>query len=179
VPDDKLLEVALIENIQRENLNPIDQAHAYRRLLEEAGMTQEALSSAIGRDRASIANHLRLLKLPEAVRRLVADETLSVGHAKALLGLTRSDQVEAAAQTVVSRGLSVREAEALVRRVNDPAVRRPEPPKDVHTREAEEKLRLALGTRTRIVRHGTRGRIEIEFVSEDELQRLYEQLTSR
>jgi ParB family chromosome partitioning protein len=180
VTDDRLLEVALIENIQRENLNPIDEAQAYRRLVDELHLTQDDVAAAVGKDRATIANHLRLLKLPEAVRGLVASESLSMGHAKALLGLEAPERIETTASAVVSRGLSVRETEALVRRLNQPSRVAAEPgPKDVHTRQAEDRLRLALGTRVRIVRKGKGGRLEIDFVSEDELQRLYEHLTAR
>jgi ParB family chromosome partitioning protein len=180
VPDEKLLEVALIENIQRENLNPIDEALAYRRLTTELGLTHEQVAAAVGKDRASISNYLRLLKLPEQVQALVAAETLSMGHARALLTLEDPGRIEAAARQVVARGLSVRDTEALVRRMTaQPAHAGPQAPAatDVHTRHAEERLKLALGTRVRIVRRGAGGRIEIEFVSEAELQRLYEALT--
>lgn len=180
VPDEKLLEVALIENIQRENLNPIDEAQAYRRLTDELGLTQEQVARAVGKDRASIANYLRLLKLPESVRALVAAETLSMGHARALLALEDPSRIEAVANQVVARGLSVRDTEGLVRRLtNPPPPASPPPAADVHTRQAEERLKLALGTRVRIVRRGAGGCIEIEFGSEDELQRLYEALTRR
>jgi ParB family chromosome partitioning protein len=179
VPDAKLLEVALIENVQRENLNPIDEALAYRRLTEELGLTQEQVAAAVGKDRASVANYLRLLKLPDAIQALVASETLSMGHARALLALEDPASIEAAARQVVARGLSVRETESLVRRLARPSTSRTEIASDVHTRQAEERLRLALGTRVRIVRRGAGGRIEIEFVSEDELQRLYDMLTRR
>jgi ParB family chromosome partitioning protein len=179
VPDEKLLEVALIENVQRENLNPIDEALAYRRLTEELGLTQEQVAAAVGKDRASVANYLRLLKLPDAIQALVASETLSMGHARALLALEDPASIEAAARQVVARGLSVRETESLVRRLARPSTSRTEIASDVHTRQAEERLRLALGTRVRIVRRGAGGRIEIEFVSEDELQRLYDMLTRR
>lgn len=179
VPDDKLLEVALIENVQRENLNPIDEAQAYRKLIDEMHLTQEHVAASVGKDRASIANYLRLLKLPASVQAQVAAETLSMGHARALLGLEDPRTIEDAAHTVTAKGLSVRDTEALVRRLNQPPRATPAgpTPPDVHTRQAEERLRLALGTRVRIVRKGASGRIEIDFVSEDELQRLYEQLT--
>ncbi len=181
VPDEKLLEVALIENVQRENLNPIDEAHAYRRLTEEMHLTQEQVAASVGKDRTSIANYLRLLKLPAPVQARVAAETLSMGHARALLGIEDTSHIEDTAQTVVARGLSVRDTEALVRRLNQPPRPTPAapPPSDIHTRQAEERLRLALGTRVRIVRKGSGGRIEVDFVSEDELQRLFEQLTAR
>ncbi len=124
VPDEKLLEVALIENIQRENLNPIDEALAYRRLTTELGLTHEQVAAAVGKDRASISNYLRLLKLPEQVQALVAAETLSMGHARALLTLEDPGRIEAAARQVVARGLSVRDTEALVRRMMDAGVRK-------------------------------------------------------
>jgi ParB family chromosome partitioning protein len=178
--DEKLLEIALIENIQRENLNPIDEALAYRRLSTDFNMTQEGIAAAVGKDRASIANYLRLLKLPEDVQQEVASGALSMGHARAIVALDDPQAVRKAVGEVLGNRLSVRETEALVRRLaSPPAVRAEEPAKDVHTREAEEVMRLAVGTRVRIVRKGTGGHIEIDFVSEDELHRLYEFITSR
>jgi ParB family chromosome partitioning protein len=179
-PDEKLLEVALIENVQRENLNPIEEAQAYRRLTDEFGMTQEQVAAAVGKDRASVANYLRLLKLPENVRDEVARGALAMGHARAILGLEAADAQVRAAREIVDRGLSVRETETLVRKLSAPPEPRVKarPAPDVHTRQAEEKLRFALGTRVRIVRSGQGGRLEIEFASEDELHRIYEQLTS-
>ena len=179
IGDDQLLQVALIENIQRENLNPIDEATAYRRLLDECAMTQEALADAVGKDRASIANHLRLLRLPPDVQRQVSAGVLSMGQARALVALENPVTLKKAADDVVARALSVRETEALVRRLNAP----PAPPaaalKDVHTREAEDVMKLALGTRVRIVRKGKGGKVEIDFVSEDELNRIYEHITDK
>jgi ParB family chromosome partitioning protein len=177
-----LLEMALIENIQRENLNPIEEALAYRRLLDQFQMTQETIAVAVGKDRATVANVVRLLKLPDEVRAEVASGTLSMGHARALLGLANEVDQRRTARDVIARSLSVRETESLVKKIAEDGVP-PEPaalkPVDVHTRAAEERLRLVLGTRVRIVRHGPRGRIEIDFGSEDELIRLYEQLTER
>jgi ParB family transcriptional regulator, chromosome partitioning protein len=178
-PDDQLLQVALIENIQRENLNPIDEATAYRRLLDECAMTQEALAEAVGKDRASIANHLRLLRLPVDVQRQVSGGTLSMGHARALVALENLVTLKKAADDVVARALSVRETEALVRRLNAPSTAPVVAVKDVHTREAEDVLKLALGTRVRIVRKGKGGKVEIDFVSEDELNRIYEHITEK
>ena len=163
-----LLEVALIENIQRENLNPIDEALAYRRLANEFQLTQEAIAAAVGKDRASIANFLRLLKLPEEVRADVASGALSMGHARALLALPSEGEQGRVSRDVIARGLSVRETESLVKKIAEGSKPRAEAapkPVDVHTRAAEERLRLALGTRIRIVRQGTRGRIEIDFAS--------------
>jgi len=178
-----LLEMALIENIQRENLNPIEEAQAYRRLADEFHLTQEAIATAVGKDRASVANYVRLLKLPEEVRSEVAAGRLSMGHARALLALADEADQRRTARDVIARSLSVRDTETLVRKIADsgPALREATPPKpvDVHTRAAEDRLKLLLGTRVRIVRTGKRGRIEIDFTSEDELIRIYDQLTER
>ena len=178
-----LLQMALIENIQRENLNPIEEAAAYRRLADEFHLTQEEIAEAVGKDRASIANQLRLLRLPEDVRAEVASGALSMGHARALLALPGEADQRRVALDIVARSLSVRETEALVKKLADATRPAAAPaaatPADVHTRAAEERLRLALGTRVRIVRKGKSGRIEIDFASEEELIRIYEQLTDR
>lgn len=179
IPEDRLLAVALIENIQREDLNPIEEAVAYRRLSDEFHLTQEQIADSVGKDRSSVANYVRLLRLPQEVRANVASNALSMGHARALLSLTDAAAQLRVARDIVSRNLSVRETEALVKKAAAPADTRPEKAVDVHIRAAEEKLKLSLGTRTRIVRKGKRGRIEIDFGSEDELQRLYELLTEK
>ena len=179
--DAQLLEMALIENIQREDLNPIDQAAAYEKLSSDFSMTQEEIAAAVGKDRSSVANHMRLLKLPQEVRAEVAGGRLSMGHARALLGIADEGGQRQVAREVIARNLSVRETEAMVKRFERgaPPVRRAVAAEsDVHTRAAEEKLRMTLGTRVRISRKGKGGRIEIDFGSEDELQRLYEHLTS-
>ena len=176
-----LLEMALIENIQREDLNPIDEALAYQRLSDDFHLTQEAIATAVGKDRASVANHMRLLKLPDEVRAEVASGRLSMGHARALLSLTGEAEQRRIARDVISRTLSVRETESLVKKIVESSApaREAAPPKppDVHTRAAEDRLKLLLGTKVRIVRSGQRGRIEIDFVSEEELIRIYEHLT--
>ncbi len=177
IPEDRLLAVALIENIQREDLNPIEEAMAYRRLADEYNMTQDQISDAVGKDRSTVANVMRLLKLPREVRENVGAGALSMGHARALLSLPDEAAQLQVSREVVSRNLSVRETEGMVKKAVEPAKPREEPQKDVHTRAAEEKLRFALGTRVRIVRKGKAGRIEVDFTSEDELHRLYEQLT--
>lgn len=183
VPEDKLLELALAENIQREDLNPIEEATAYKRLADEYHLTQDEMAAAVGKDRSSVANYIRLLNLPAEVRAGVAARSLSMGHARALLGLPDAAAQRGAAREVVARDLSVRETEALVRKLAGVTGGSPRPatpaPTDVHTRAAEEKLRFGLGTRVRIVRKGKGGRIEIEFTSEAELQRLYERLTGQ
>lgn len=179
VPDDKLLEIALIENLQREDLNPIEVAEAYRRLIDERKMTQDGVAAVVGKDRATVANYARLLLLPPEVQADVAAGALTMGHARALLGLAEAAEQRRAAREVVDGGLSVRETEALVKKLANP----PSPPTprtaavDVHTQAAQDRLRVALGARVRIVRKGRKGRIEIDFGSEDELQRLFEHLT--
>ena len=183
----QLLELALIENIQRENLNPVDEALAYQRLVEEFGLTQDQIAAAVGKDRSSVANYVRLLKLPEEVRADLAGGTLSMGHARALLALADPGAQRHAAREVIAKGLSVRDTEALVKRLvaaptpgtPKSAARSPESEKDVHTRAAEDRLRFALGTKVRIVRRGPAGTVEIDFGSENELNRIYEFITSR
>src|SRR5712692_9948461 len=178
-----MLEVALIENIQREDLNPIEEALAYRRLADQFQLRQEDIAAAVGKDRASVANYVRLLRLPEEVRTEVASGRLSMGHARALLSLADEADQRRTARDVIARNLSVRETESRVKKIDEgcaPAREAgPTSPVDVHTRAAEDRLKLLLGTRVRIVRNGARGRIEIDFVSEDELIRIYEQITDR
>ena len=180
--DQDNLQLALIENIQREELNCIDEALAYRRLVEEFHLTQEQVAVAVGKDRTSVANHLRLLKLPEEIRADLAAGTLSMGHARALLAIPTEQAQRNAAREVVSRSLSVRETEQMARKASENTADRPapkeKPAKDVHTRAAEDRLRFVLGTRVQIVRKGTGGAIEIDFTNEDELNRLYDRLTS-
>jgi ParB family chromosome partitioning protein len=177
VADDKRLEVALIENVQREDLDPIEEAGAYRRLADERHLTQEQIALSVGKDRASIANYLRLLRLPEEVRAEISSGRLSMGHARALVAIGDAQAQRRAAREVIARGLSVRETESLVKKLAAPPAAKPKPATDVHTRAAEERLRFSLGTRVRIVRKGKGGRIEVDFTNEDELQRLFEKLT--
>ena len=178
MPHTRRLEVALIENIQRENLNPIEEAAAYRQLADEFGMTQQQIAEAVGKERATVANYQRLLGLPGEVRADVAAGRLSMGHARALAGLDDAGEQLTVARRIREGDLSVRAAEELVKGAGRPKPeRKTDPaPADVHVRAAEERLRLSLGTRVRIVQRGKRGRIEISFTSEDEMQRLYEQL---
>lgn len=197
----QLLELALVENLQREDLNPVDEALAYQRLADDFGLTQEQIAAAVGKDRTSVANYLRLLRLPEEVRGDLASGALSMGHARALLALLDAASQRQAAREVISKSLSVRDTEALVKKLTaPPRAQRLEPsrpPTDVHTRAAEDRMRFALGTKVRIVRRaGPRmrtgppelagrvaerpdlgGTIEIDFGSESELHRLFEHLT--
>ena len=177
----QLLELALVENIQREDLNPVEEAHAYQRLVSEFQLTQEQIAASVGKDRSSVANYLRLLKLPDEVRAELASGALSMGHARALLAIVDAADQRHAAREVIARGLSVRDTEALVKRLNSPASpskAKSEPAHpDVHTRAAEDRMRFALGKKVRIVRRGQGGTLEIDFTSEAELNRLYEFIT--
>jgi ParB family chromosome partitioning protein len=170
------LEMALVENLQREDLNPVEAAEAYRRLIEEFGLTQEEVAGRLGRDRSSVANALRLLRLPRRLREDVAAGTLSEGHARALLGLEKTPDQLRARDLILKRGLTVRATEALVRRlrrgVRSPGGR----PKsgDPNIQALEDRLRVALGTKVRIVRNGKGGILEVSFFSDEDLTRLVE-----
>jgi len=180
VPDDKLLELALIENIQREDLNAIEEAQAYKKLIETIGLTQELLAERVGRDRSYITNYLRLLRLPEDIQRLVQEGTLSTGHARTLLGVSDIDLQRRLARKIIKQELSVRETERIIRRTSGKLRQRKRSitgPKenDANVRAAETKLRRQLGTQVRILQNAQSvgGKIEIEFYGEQDLDRLY------
>jgi ParB family chromosome partitioning protein len=173
------LEVALIENLQREDLDPIEAAHGFRRLVDEFGFTHERIAERVGRARSTVANTLRLLDLAPRVQAAVADRQLTEGHARALGGLTVEHQ-ELVLDSVVGQELSVRQTEELVRRLRTP---RPEPiatkarATDPDLERVEEDLRRSLGTKVSLARSRRGGRIVIEYYSDEELGRLYERLT--
>ena len=178
----QLLEWALIENLQREDLNPIEEATAYQRLATEFQLSHEAIATRVGKDRTSVTNTVRLLKLAPEVRAEVASSALSMGHARALVSLTDDGDQRRIAREVIARGLSVRETEALVKRALGPAPARSAPApraKDADTRAAEDALHRALGAPVEIVRRGRGGDLVIGFASEAELQRLYDLLTEQ
>ncbi len=177
VPDEKVLELALIENIQREDLNPIEEAQAYKKLIDSIGLTQETLAERVGRDRSYITNYLRLLRLPQDIQRLIEEGKLSTGHARTLLGASDSDTQRRLARRIVERGLSVRETERLVREL-EPGSKPPVAKfkeKDPNIRAAETKLRRHLGTQVRITLNENEqsGRIEIQFYNAADLERLF------
>jgi ParB family transcriptional regulator, chromosome partitioning protein len=181
VGDQDLLEIALIENIQREDLNPIEEAQAYKRLIENVGLTQEALATRVGRDRSYITNYLRLLKLPPDLQQLVIEGRLSTGHARTILGLSQADLQRRLARQVIEDGLSVRATEILVQKAaaDRPArALRASQTVDPNIRAAETKLRRALGTQVRIVHMGSegRGKVEISFYNPQDLDRIYDLL---
>jgi ParB family chromosome partitioning protein len=175
--DRQQLELALVENLQREDLDPIEAARAYRQLMDEFSFTQEDLASRVGRARSTVANTLRLLDLHPAVQDALAASLITEGHARALGGLPHEAQSPAVA-SVIADDLSVRQTEELVRRVREP---RPErsataPPADPDVERVEEDLRRSLGTKVRLTRTRRGGRIVIEYFGEDELARLYQRL---
>ena len=172
------LEIALIENIQREDLNPVETAEAFNKLLKDFNLTQEELSEKVGKERATVANYLRLLKLPEEIKSLISDGSLSMGHARAVLSIEgRAHQIEAV-RKIITKGLSVREAEALVKNISLAGTKKLKGHKAHKTQEIaslEDKLIKSLGTKVRIHHKGKKGgKIEIEYYSLDELDRLLE-----
>jgi ParB family chromosome partitioning protein len=180
VPDEKVLEIAIIENIQREDLNPIEEAGAYRKLIDTLGLTQEMVAERVGRDRSYITNYLRLLRLPEDLQQLLQVGRLSAGHARTLLGVEHVDVQRRLARKIIDQDLSVRATERLVRQtVEGRATREKAAPQrretDANVRAAETKLRRHLGTQVRIVQtaDSNGGKIEIEFYNHSDLDRLY------
>jgi ParB family transcriptional regulator, chromosome partitioning protein len=178
VPDENLLELALVENIQREPLNPMEEANAYQRLLETTNGTQEQIAERLGKDRSTIANSMRLLKLPQPVARLVSDGKLSPGHARALLASNASpSEMAKIAAVIIEKGWSVREAERWAKN----QVRSPRLPQiqDPNEAAAADQLRLVLGTKVEILpKSKATGEIRIHYYSQEELQRLYSILTT-
>ncbi len=185
VADRAMLELALIENIQREDLNPIETAHAFERLGRDLGLSQEEIGRRTGKDRTSIANIVRLLKLPKEVQLLLAERRLSMGHARAILGLPTAEEQIQVAEKTVALGLSVRQVEAQVQEMtSDRGTRahgsRKDSVQDPNVRAAADELERALGTRVRIVELSEqRGRIEIEYYSQSDLDRLYQQIVGK
>lgn len=172
VKDDEALEISLIENIQRQDLNPIEEAHAYQRLIDEFSLTQEETSQKVGKDRASVANTLRLLKLPEKIKEEICLGRISMGHAKAILMLeTKEAQLELC-NKIVKRGLSVREAEYFVRRKLVGPSRRRLKRRSPEIQAIEEELRKIFGTKVTLMHHQKRGKILIEYYSNEDLDRL-------
>lgn len=180
ISDDRVLEIALIENLQREELNPIEEAGAYQTLINDLDLTQQAIADRVGKPRATIANALRLLNLPPAVQELVRTGKLAAGHAKALASLAVAKEQIELAQRIAGDGLSVRQAEAIARRMAKRSARTARKPaqRDPNVEAAEETLQSALGTRVRIVQGRKGGRLEIHFFSDEELERVYDLVLS-
>lgn len=180
IADDKVLEIALIENIQREDLNPIEEAKAYKKLIETLGLTQETVAIRVGRDRSYVTNYLRLLRLPEDLQDLLQSGRISTGHARTLLGASHTDSQRRIARRIIEQDLSVRATERLVKLAESsgqphsrPVGKAPE--MDPNVRAAEGKLRRSFGTKVRIVqpRGASSGKIEFEFYDQKDLDRLY------
>lgn len=172
----QMLELALVENIQRADLNPLEEAHAYRQLVDEFGLTQEQVASKVGRNRVSITNSLRLLRLPPQIQQLLAEGRLTEGHARALLGLDRLEDQLKLAKLVEVRGLSVRQTEEAVRRLATQAAPKPQRRASPDTEALEQSFREALGTKVNLSRGRRGGKLTIYFYSEEELQALYDLL---
>ncbi len=181
----QLLELALVENIQRSDLNPLEEAAAYQALLTDFGLTQAEVAERVGRSRVAVANHVRLLRLPDQAKELLASGALSEGHARALLSLPDEENMLRAAEQVVTRELTVRQTEDLVRRLLAPRqAPQPEPePEDEtqpsQTRSLEEAFRNALGTKVSLQRGKQGGRLIIHFYSDEELQSIFEQIIGK
>lgn len=180
IPDDRLLELALIENIQRQELNAIEEAYAYKRLIEAHGLTQETVAQRVGRDRSFITNYLRLLRLPADIQTLLEEEKISTGHARALLGVVELDIQRRVAREIVEQCLSVRETERKIKRIiagtsTTTATLRTPKKVDANVRAAETKLRRRFGTQVHIRpnQKGDGGKIEIEYYNDGDLDRLY------
>ncbi len=173
VTEEEALELALIENIQREDLNPIEEAQAYHMLMDRFGLTHEELAQRVGKDRSTITNMLRLLELPDTVQDDVSRGTLTMGHARTLLGLATPQQMAEVANLIKEKQYSVRQTEALVNRLKAGLGRRKTKPSvDIHVQELEEKIRKVLGTKVNVITRGNGGKIIIEFNTLDELDRL-------
>lgn len=176
--EEKSLELALVENIQRENLNPIEVARALERMSLELRLSHEELAQRTGKNRTTITNFLRLLKLPAEIQDLIATKELTMGHARALLALPHEEQQLALAHKAIRRSLSVRQVEQLVREILEPPPPKEKPVLDPNIAAAVEELERALGARVRLVPKGVRkGRIEIEYGSPEELDRIYSLIT--
>ena len=186
IPEEKMLELALVENIQRQELNAIEEAHAYKRLIEALGITQEMVAQRVGRDRTFITNYLRLLRLPEDIQQLVESEKLSMGHARALLGIDDPEIQRNLAKNVVERGLSVRETERAIKKIINGV--KPESAnvsanlqEDPNLKAAEVKLQRRLSSKVQIVinQASGAGKIEIKFYDQKDLNRIYEMIMGK
>ncbi len=175
IGDTELLELSIVENIQRQNLNPMEEAEAYLRLLTDFKMTQEKIARQVGKSRSAVANFLRLNQLPNDIKSSIKDGLISMGHARALLGAETSALQRQAWKIVILRGLSVRATEALIQRLNSEkqSIKKPvKRPEDIYFLNIEEDLARHFGTKVMIKRRGQKGKVEIEFYGNDDLDRL-------
>ncbi|MGG0668945.1 ParB/RepB/Spo0J family partition protein [Sporosarcina koreensis] len=175
--DEESMEMAILENLQREDLTPIEEAEAYQKLMDNLSLTQEQLAFRLGKSRPHIANHIRLLTLPEKVRNMITDGKLSMGHGRTLLGLRKKEQILLIAEKTISEGLNVRQLEKLVHRINENVPRETKPEKkNIFLEEQESNLREYFGTNVTIKKSKNKGRIEIEFFTEEDLERILDLL---
>lgn len=176
--DEETMELAILENLQREDLTPIEEAEAYHNLMENLKITQEQLAFRLGKSRSHIANHVRLLSLPEKIRAMITDGRLSMGHGRTLLGLRKKEQIPLVAERVLREGLNVRQLERLVQNLNEdvPRETKSKEKKDLFLAEQESDLRDYFGTNVTIKKSKNKGKIEIEFFSEEDLERILELL---
>ena len=171
----EMLELALVENIQRADLNPLEQATAYSHLMDDFGLTQEQVAERVGKSRVAVANSVRLLRLPDEIKSSLAQGQITEGHARAMLGLNEPDEQRRVWEVILKRGLNVRQTEETVRRlVAGPRPKRPDQSSSPETRALEDRLREALGTKVQLFRSRRGGRLVIHFYSEEELQTLYD-----
>jgi ParB family chromosome partitioning protein len=171
----QMLEIAIVENIQRENLNPIEEAEAYQRLITEFGLTQEQASERVGKSRSAVANFLRLLQLPDGIKVSITKGQLSMGHARALLGAPNRSQQETAWRVIIRKSLSVRQTEDLIKRLctaKETVARKKSTTEDRHLASVADNLSRQFGTKVQIKRRGKKGKLEIEFYGNDDLNRL-------
>ncbi len=177
--DDDLLTLALVENLQRQDLNAIEKAHGFKRMIDRFSLTQEEAAKRIGKDRSTVANFIRLLDLPESVQHVVSRGTISMGHARALLGLPHASAQQALALRIEEEGLSVREVESIVSKVRQakkPHRPSPESPQPAFIRDLENRMREHFGTKVSVIRKTEAGRITIHFFNDDDLQRILDVL---
>lgn len=175
--DQQMMELAILENLQREDLTPIEEAEAYQKLMEALSLTQEQLAFRLGKSRPHIANHVRLLALPEPVRQMISDKKLTMGHGRTLLGLRAKKLILETAEKVVKENMNVRQLENLVQRLNEDVPRETnEKKKDLFIEEKQSELRDRFGTNVQIKKSKNKGKIEIEFFSEEDLERILELL---
>jgi ParB family chromosome partitioning protein len=175
----EMLELALVENVQRADLNPLEEAAAYRQLADEFGLTQEQLARRVGKSRVAVSNTMRLLKAAAPTQEALLEERISEGHARALLGLEQAELQEAGLEEVLKKDLNVRQTEELVRRLQEgKKVARPAPAPSPETQALEAEFREALGTKVALRRRGKRGRLVIHFYSDEELDALYDRIVT-
>ncbi|MFS0638925.1 ParB/RepB/Spo0J family partition protein [Mesobacillus foraminis] len=174
--EQQMMELAVLENLQREDLNPIEEGAAYQTLMEKLGFTQEELAKRLGKSRPHLANHIRLLSLPPKIQDLISSGKISMGHGRALLGLRQKDKLPAIAEKTVKEGLNVRQLEHLIQQLNEtvPRETNKKMAKDVFIRDRETQLRERFGTTVTIKQAKNKGKIEIEFFSKDDLERILE-----